>query len=158
MASRIQLVQCHSNNILLAHIVWATARRAPVLEASADAWLAQVLRRKAHDAGSLLVACGNAADHVHVLVRYPSTVTVASVVQRLKGASSYEWNHAPRSPRLSWQTGLWSASVSGSAQALADARQVRGQGELAQLQTDALAAAVDSALKGASPALEAATR
>jgi putative transposase len=114
MGSRIQLVQCHSDNVLLAHVVWATAGRAPVLEASADAWLAEVLRRKAHDAGGLLMACGNAADHVHVLVRYPSTVTVASIVQRLKGASSYEWNHAPRSPRLSWQTGSWSASVSPS--------------------------------------------
>lgn len=49
-------------------------------------------------------------------------------------------------------------TMSGAAQALADAREVRGQGELAQLQVDALAAAVDSAFKGASPALEAATR
>jgi hypothetical protein len=51
-----------------------------------------------------------------------------------------------------------SGTMSGTAQALADAKQVRGQGELAQLQIDALSAAVDSALKGASPALEAALR
>lgn len=49
-------------------------------------------------------------------------------------------------------------TMSGAAQALADAKQIRGQGELAQLQIDALSAAVDSAFKGASPALEAATR
>jgi len=49
-------------------------------------------------------------------------------------------------------------TMSGAAQALADAKEIRGQGELAQLQIDALAAAVDSAFKGASPALEAATR
>lgn len=49
-------------------------------------------------------------------------------------------------------------TMSGNAQALADAKQVRGQTELAQLQIDAVSAAIDSALKGASPALEAATR
>lgn len=49
-------------------------------------------------------------------------------------------------------------SMSGNAQALADAKQVRGQTELAQLQIDAVSAAIDSALKGISPTLEAASR
>ena len=49
-------------------------------------------------------------------------------------------------------------TMSGAAQAIADAKEIRGQSELSQLQLDALSAAVDSALKGASPALEAATR
>src|SRR5690349_6467128 len=100
MAARVRLIQRHSDNSLLAHIVWATARRARHLDPSADSWLAEVLRRKAYEAGSALVACGNADDDVHVLLRYPSTVTVASVVQRLKGASSYEWN-LTRASRLS---------------------------------------------------------
>jgi hypothetical protein len=49
-------------------------------------------------------------------------------------------------------------TMSGNAQALADAKSVRGQAELAQLQIDAVSAAIDSALKGVSPTLEAATR
>ena len=49
-------------------------------------------------------------------------------------------------------------TMSGAAQAVADARQVRGQSELAQLQMDALDAAIDGAFKGASSALAAATR
>lgn len=48
-------------------------------------------------------------------------------------------------------------SMTGSARALADARNVRGQSELAQLQSDAVAGAIESALRGASPALEAAS-
>ena len=107
MASR--LIQRHSDNVLLVHVVWTTAGRASLLEPTADRWLAETLRRKAYEAGSALVACGNAGDHVHVLLRYPSTVTVASVVQRLKGGSSHAWN---RSPRLRWQAGSWAASVS----------------------------------------------
>jgi hypothetical protein len=49
-------------------------------------------------------------------------------------------------------------TMSGAAQAVADAKQVRGQSELAQLQMDALDAAIDGAFKGASSALAAATK
>jgi hypothetical protein len=49
-------------------------------------------------------------------------------------------------------------TMSGTAQALADAVQVRGQKELDQLQTEAIGAAVDTALKGATKTLDAATR
>jgi putative transposase len=113
---RGQLVQRHSHSLLVAHIVWATSQRCPVLGPKADAWLGRLLRQKADEAGCILVACGNGADHVHALVRYPSTVCVATVVQRLKGASSHAWNAAvsvrPDRPRLSWQAGYWAESVS----------------------------------------------
>jgi HEAT repeat protein len=46
-------------------------------------------------------------------------------------------------------------TLRGSAAAFADTKEVHGDGELAQLQSDAIAAAIDSALKGVSPALEA---
>jgi hypothetical protein len=49
-------------------------------------------------------------------------------------------------------------TMSGAAQAVADAKQVRGQSELTQLQIDALDAAIDGAFKGAPSALAAATR
>jgi len=49
-------------------------------------------------------------------------------------------------------------TMSGNAQAVVDARQVRGPSELNQLQLDAVSAAIESALKGVSPTLEAATR
>jgi len=48
--------------------------------------------------------------------------------------------------------------MSGNAKAQADAKEIHGQSELAQLQSDVIGAAIDSALKGASPALEAAAR
>ncbi len=110
MTNRVRLVQRHSHNLLLVHVVWATAGRWPLLEPSADGWLAEALRRKAYEAGSRLVACGNAADHVHVLLRYPSTVRLADAVHRLKGGSSYDWNSSQRRRRLSWQPGYWAES------------------------------------------------
>ena len=112
-----QLVQHHSRIVLLMHVVWATSGRRRVLEKSADEWLDGVLRRRVREAGCMLLACGNADNHVHALVRYPSTVLVATIVQRLKGCSSYEWNLGASSPQLSWQAGYWAESVSPNASA-----------------------------------------
>ena len=111
MGRRIELVQHHSRVALLVHVVWATARREPVLSVEADDWLRGVLIRKARQGGCELVACGNAADHVHALVRDPSTVTVASFMQLFKGYSSYAWNTANTGRRLAWQAGYWAESV-----------------------------------------------
>src|SRR5262245_37378717 len=70
--------------------------------------------RKAAEIGSKLVASGNASE-VQVLVRYPSTIDVATIVQRLKGASSYAWNiERAQHDRLTWQSGYWAESVSPS--------------------------------------------
>jgi hypothetical protein len=49
-------------------------------------------------------------------------------------------------------------TMKGAAAAVADAKQVKGQEQLSQLQLDALAAAVDVALKNASPTFEAAAK
>jgi REP element-mobilizing transposase RayT len=112
---RTRLIQRHSQNLLLVHIVWTTHRRDPLLAAAADGWLARLLDQKAGEIGSKLVASGNATDHVHVLVRYPSTLDVATIVQRLKGASSYTWNvERAQYGRLTWQSGSWAESVSPS--------------------------------------------
>jgi len=116
MEPRVRLVQRHSHIFLLVHVVWATRDRLPMLQPTMDGWLGDVLRRKAYEAGCRLVAFGSGNDHVHVLVRYPSTICIANAVHRLKGGSSYAWNAAlPRRPvhsRLCWQAGYWAESVS----------------------------------------------
>lgn len=126
MTDRVRLIQRHSYNLLLVHVVWATAHRLPLLTPSADGWLADALRRKAYEAGCRLVACGNAAEHVHVLLRYPSTVRLADAVHRLEGGSSYAWNTSRRSPPLRWQTGYWAQSF-GPVEIEALTRYVEGQ-------------------------------
>src|SRR5262245_41614984 len=64
-------------------------------------------------AGLDLVAIGGADDHLHVLVQYPSTVSVAKLAHDLKGGSSYTWNRTLHSlSPLQWQPGYWAESVS----------------------------------------------
>jgi REP element-mobilizing transposase RayT len=102
--------QRHSESFVLIHIVWATFRRKPLLPTAADAWLSRMLRRKAVENGCIVFAVGNTADHVHILVRLAPTVSLAVLVQRLKGASSYAWN-LEHANRIVWQEGYWAESV-----------------------------------------------
>jgi len=106
--------QRHSSSCLLVHLVWATHRRQPVLSERADAWLSWILPHIARDVGSVVLAVGNASDHVHVLARYPATLAISELARRLKGSSSHAWNgeRPASSPRLCWQSGFWAESLS----------------------------------------------
>ncbi len=102
----------HSSASLFAHLVWATRHRASKLEPSADASLAALLERKARRLDARILAAGNAADHVHVLLRYPPRVSVAQIAHLLKGASSRALNRlAPNHSLAFWQVGYWAESV-----------------------------------------------
>jgi putative transposase len=102
----------HSIAALFVHLVWATQHRAPKLEPSVDAGLAALLERKARRLDARILAAGNAADHVHVLLRYPPRVPVAQIAHLLKGASSRALNRlAPNPSPAFWQVGYWAESV-----------------------------------------------
>lgn len=97
------------------HLVWSTARREPII---AECWrgrlygfLGGILERKS---GRLLRA-GGTADHIHLLVSLPSTVTLAEVVGALK-ANSSRWIHEtfPESKDFAWQKGYGAFAVSKS--------------------------------------------
>ena len=82
-----------------------------MLPESADAWLARALACKAREAGAALLASGCASDHVHVVLRFASTVALSDVVQRLKGGSSRLGKLDGRLPALRWQQGFWASTI-----------------------------------------------
>ena len=52
-------------------------------------------------------------DHVHVLVRLPTSIYVGELVKQMKGATSHLINHmGPERHRLRWQGGYGVFSVS----------------------------------------------
>ena len=102
----------HSATSLLVHLVWSTHRRAPWLDISFDQRLAELLGRLAKRVGAEALAIGNAADHVHAVVRHPPSVALSDVVQRLKGASARAMHAAvPHAAGSLWQAGYWAESV-----------------------------------------------
>jgi putative transposase len=102
-----------SPTLILAHVVWATLGRRPVLEPSRDDSLIAIFGGKARDAGCLLLTAGCAVDHVHVLVRISPSARLADLVQRMKGGGAYDANHASTpTARIEWQAGYWAESFS----------------------------------------------
>jgi REP element-mobilizing transposase RayT len=102
-------VTAHSVSRLLVHIVWATRGRQLAIDAMLDEPLERALLGKARELRAAVHAFGAALDHVHVLVQLPADVSVAVVVQRLKGATSHAFR---RSLLGGWQVGYWAESVS----------------------------------------------
>jgi len=91
--------------------------------------------------------------------KLPAFTLDGSLLQLAKGQSGPDVTYSAKVEYLIRKMPEQSlkGSMSGAAKALADAKAVRGPGEHAALQRDAVAGAVESALRGASPALEAAS-
>jgi REP element-mobilizing transposase RayT len=96
----------------LIHVVWATARRRPLLPPAFDASLAAILGAKAKERGCVLVLAGFASDHVHLVVRQAPSLALAHLVGPMKGASAFDVNPQCLLPhRLAWQHGYWAESL-----------------------------------------------
>jgi putative transposase len=70
-------------------MVWATWDRAPIITPAIRDRIYPMIQHHAANLGAQVIAIGGIEDHVHVLARFPSTLTISMLVQRMKGASSY---------------------------------------------------------------------
>ena len=70
------------------HLVFVTKYRRRVLDEAATATLRTIFARVCEDFGAELRACDGEDDHVHLLVEYPPTVLLPTLVNSLKGVSS----------------------------------------------------------------------
>jgi putative transposase len=105
-------VGAHSVHSLHAHIVFAPKYRRHVLTERVfavlhDAWLAVCA-----DTGATLVEANCEGDHCHLLLMYPPSVILSSLVRRLKGSSSRRVRamRFPEVTRRLWGCHFWSAS------------------------------------------------
>jgi putative transposase len=58
-------------------------------------------------------ALGGMPDHIHLLVRFPTTLTIADLVKGIKGASSHlQTQHAAPGEFFKWQGGYGAFTVS----------------------------------------------
>jgi putative transposase len=94
------------------HIVWATWDRAPLLTPAVRSRVYLCIREEAARLKSEVVAIGGVEDHVHVLLKLPATVTIATLVKQLKGSSSHLTNHEVLPRGFKWQGGYGASSVS----------------------------------------------
>lgn len=78
---------------LYVHLVWATWDRLPLIASEVEPRLYAALAEKCRVLGCQLLAIGGVADHVHMLVGFPTTITIAKLVGEIKGASSHLMTH-----------------------------------------------------------------
>jgi putative transposase len=104
------------------HIVFSTKERRPFITPALEQRLWPYIGGIARDNQMKALKVGGVADHVHVLLSIPSTVTIAKAVQLIKGNSS-KWIHEtyPDMADFEWQEGYeaFSISVSGLSDTLA---------------------------------------
>ncbi|HKV73400.1 MAG TPA: IS200/IS605 family transposase, partial [Gemmatimonadales bacterium] len=99
---------------LYVHLAWTTRDREPVLDAGLARFLCRFLRGTARKERAAILAMGLVQTHVHLLVELHPTTAVASLVKRLKGASSAvarTERHGLTGKRLYWAKGYNVQSV-----------------------------------------------
>lgn len=108
-------MECYRGNYtqVYLHMVWATWDRKPLLTPEVRAVVYPGLLAECARLRSVPIAIGGVADHVHLLVRLPTTVTVAELAKQLKGSTAHLVNHRRLTPGpFRWQGGYGVFSVS----------------------------------------------
>ncbi len=94
------------------HVVFSTRNREAVLTPPMRERLYPYLGGIAQTNGFDVVVAGGTADHVHVLLRVPTTMAVSKAVQLLKGGSSKWLNETFDQPgEFRWQAGFGAFSI-----------------------------------------------
>jgi len=119
----------HSHTCCLVHVVFATAERRPMIPEDIQERLHGYIGGIARENGIPALAVGGAADHVHLLLSLPRTVSVAKAVQLVKSGSS-KWLHEnfPKLKNFSRQEGYGAFSI-GVSQRVATVKYIEGQAE-----------------------------
>ena len=97
------------------HLIWSTAGREPQI---ASAWRDQLhayFHGICENTGTKLIVAGGMPDHVHLLVSFDASHSIAEVVNLLKSNSS-RWIHENHDRNFGWQTKYAAFSVSKSAE------------------------------------------
>ena len=81
---------------LYVHIVWATWDRLPLITEAIEPRLYAAIAAKCRSLKCEPLAIGGIEDHVHLLTRFHTTITIAKLVKDVKGSSSHLVSHEIR--------------------------------------------------------------
>lgn len=98
---------------LFIHCVWATWDRLPLITPRIERPLHRNIESEAIKQGCKVIAINGIEDHVHLLLMLPSTISIATLMQQVKGVSSHFINDVYKSDVLfKWQGSYGAFSVS----------------------------------------------
>ncbi len=100
---------------LLYHLVFSTKERLPSINEDLSDSLYGYIGGIIRDREGILLEAGGMPDHVHLLAKFKTTVTVSAMLQDIKGVSSKWMNERPdQRERFEWQEGYGAFTVSES--------------------------------------------
>src|SRR5579864_41894 len=105
----------HNATNVLVHFIFGTRHREPLINKEMQADLHSYLGGIIREIGGVALSINGMADHVHLLVRMPSSHSMADVARLIKTNSS-RWVHErwPQFKNFAWQAGYGAFSVSES--------------------------------------------
>jgi REP element-mobilizing transposase RayT len=98
---------------LFFHVVFSTKHRAALIQPAWEDDLYADIGGIVRNRKAELVIGGGTENHVHLLIRWPTTVCVADMVRDIKTNSSL-WRHQSGDAGFTWQTGYGCFTVSPS--------------------------------------------
>lgn len=102
----------HSYICCLVHVVFSTVERRPLISDRIRDRLHAYLGGIARENEMAAIAIGGVADHVHILLSLPRTISVAKAVQLLKdGSSKWVNDNFQESKGFAWQEGYAAFSI-----------------------------------------------
>lgn len=100
----------HTYTSCFIHAVFSTRRRQPILSATTRARLRDFIAVTAAKNGFRILTAGGADDHIHILMKVPSTMPIARAVQLLKKRTAIFMGKPD-----AWQEGFVAVTISASA-------------------------------------------
>ena len=103
----------HTYTSINIHYVFSTKNREKLILPAIEERLWAYMGGIAKENLIVPLAIGGTNDHVHLLLRVPTTLSIAKTIQLIKGGSS-NWVHSafPQLKEFSWQKGYGAFSVS----------------------------------------------
>ncbi|MCK4801458.1 MAG: IS200/IS605 family transposase [Anaerolineales bacterium] len=98
---------------LYLHLVWATWDRTPWIIPQIERQIYRSIIRQVYGLGCKALAINGMPDHVHLAVKFHSTICVAELVKKSKGVSSRFINQSLNlNDQFKWQIGYGAFSIS----------------------------------------------
>ena len=88
------------------HFVWTTKKREAMITSEIKPLLYKSIQATCRDLRVTVHALNGMPDHVHLACTLPTDITVADLMQKIKGVSAHLINHVPAGRgSLAWQPG-----------------------------------------------------
>ena len=102
----------HAGSAVYIHLVWATWDRLPLIDDTVQRSIYRAIGKQCEEQNAEVIALGGIEDHVHLFVKLPTTLAIADLIKRVKGATTHLMTHviAPES-FFKWQGAYGAVSV-----------------------------------------------